>query len=99
MFFMQKQQHDDSRIFSEGREPLKEGESGATVVEYAVILTLIAAAIIFAVSLVGKDTRNAYEKVNTVLVENTSTVVEDDPDDKCKGKDSDDDEDCGIGND
>lgn len=68
-------------------------EDGATVVEYAVVLTLIAAVIIFSVSLVGEETRDAYEKVNNVLIE----VGIDEG--KCKGKDSEDDDDCGIGND
>ena len=83
------------------QRPLYEERAGwAWWVHPLILLTLIAAVIIFTVSLVGEDTRKAYEKVNTVLVENTSTVIEDDnSDDKCKGKDSEDDADCGIGND
>jgi Flp pilus assembly pilin Flp len=54
-----------------------ENENGATTVGYAVVLMLIAAVIIFSVSLVGEDTRKAYEKVNTVPVENAAVIGND----------------------
>lgn len=99
MTFIVRQSQGNSNATFQQNKRARGDESGATVVEYAVILTMIGAVIIFAVSLVGEESRGAYEKINTVLVENTETVIGDDSTDKCEGKDSPDDEDCGIGND
>ena len=68
----------------------KDDEEGATAVEYAIVLVLIAAVIIISVSLVGDKTRNAFDKASDALPGEST-------DDKCK--DSPDDDDCGIGND
>jgi pilus assembly protein Flp/PilA len=46
---------------------IKEGERGATAVEYGIMVALIAAVIILVVQAVGKKTSNAFESVNSVL--------------------------------
>ena len=42
-------------------------EQGATAVEYGIMVALIAAVIITAVQLVGTNTNNAFNDVNTAL--------------------------------
>ena len=46
---------------------IKEGERGATAVEYGIMVALIAAVIILVVQAVGNKTSNAFESVNSVL--------------------------------
>jgi pilus assembly protein Flp/PilA len=46
---------------------IKEGERGATAVEYGIMVALIAAVIILVVQAVGQKTSNAFESVNSVL--------------------------------
>ena len=46
---------------------IKEGERGATAVEYGIMVALIAAVIILVVQAVGSKTSNAFESVNSVL--------------------------------
>jgi pilus assembly protein Flp/PilA len=46
---------------------IKEGERGATAVEYGIMVALIAAVIILVVQAVGGKTSNAFESVNKVL--------------------------------
>lgn len=70
--------------------PMTDDDEGATAVEYAVLLTMVTALIIVAVAFLGENTRNAFDKVSAGL-----PGLED----KCKGKDSEGDENCGIGND
>jgi pilus assembly protein Flp/PilA len=43
---------------------IKEGERGATAVEYGIMVALIAAVIILVVTAVGRKTSNAFESVN-----------------------------------
>ena len=43
---------------------IKEGERGATAVEYGIMVALIAAVIILVVTAVGRKTSNAFETVN-----------------------------------
>jgi pilus assembly protein Flp/PilA len=45
----------------------KEGERGATAVEYGIMVALIAAVIILVVTAVGRKTSNAFETVNQNL--------------------------------
>lgn len=46
---------------------IKEGERGATAVEYGIMVALIAAVIIVAVQTLGTKTENAIQKVNQGL--------------------------------
>ena len=46
---------------------IKEGERGATAVEYGIMVALIAAVIIVAVQTLGKKTANALNSVNDSL--------------------------------
>jgi pilus assembly protein Flp/PilA len=46
---------------------IREGERGATAVEYGIMVALIAAVIILVVQAVGQKTSNAFESVNSVL--------------------------------
>jgi pilus assembly protein Flp/PilA len=46
---------------------IKEGERGATAVEYGIMVALIAAVIILVVTAVGRKTSNAFETVNQNL--------------------------------
>jgi pilus assembly protein Flp/PilA len=46
---------------------VKEGERGATAVEYGIMVALIAAVIILVVTAVGRKTSNAFETVNQNL--------------------------------
>ncbi len=71
-------------------------EKGATSVEYAIMLVLITVVIILTVGLLGINTRDAFNAVQPAFSGTPPPGAEDD---KCKGKDSDDDDDCGIGND
>jgi pilus assembly protein Flp/PilA len=43
---------------------IKEGERGATAVEYGIMIALIAAVIIVLVKVVGQKTSNAFSTVN-----------------------------------
>jgi pilus assembly protein Flp/PilA len=43
---------------------VREGERGATAVEYGIMVALIAAVIIFVVKAVGSKTSNAFQSVN-----------------------------------
>ena len=72
------------------------GQRGASAVEYVVLLTLITAAILVSVNLLGEKTRNAYEAVNPAFIGADEPTP---PENKCGDKDSEDDEDCGKGND
>jgi pilus assembly protein Flp/PilA len=46
---------------------IREGERGATAVEYGIMVALIAAVIILVVKAVGSKTSNAFQTVNSVL--------------------------------
>ncbi|HEX3326538.1 MAG: Flp family type IVb pilin [Actinomycetota bacterium] len=46
---------------------MKDSESGATAVEYGIMVALIAAVIITVVKVVGGKTSNAFESVNANL--------------------------------
>ena len=46
---------------------LREEERGATAVEYGIMVALIAAVIVVAVTAVGVDVRSAFEKVEKAL--------------------------------
>jgi pilus assembly protein Flp/PilA len=46
---------------------VKEGERGATAVEYGIMVALIAAVIILVVKAVGSKTSNAFQSVNANL--------------------------------
>jgi pilus assembly protein Flp/PilA len=46
---------------------IKEGERGATAVEYGIMVALIAAVIILVVTAVGRKTSNAFESINANL--------------------------------
>jgi len=46
---------------------IREGERGATAVEYGIMVALIAAVIIVAVRTMGEKTNNSIGKVNTEL--------------------------------
>ena len=69
---------------------------GASAVEYAVLLTLIAAAIILTVGFLGVNTREAFNTLNSEL---SDLAPSEEDENKCGDKDSEDDADCGIGND
>jgi len=69
-----------------------EDREGATAVEYAIMLTLITAAIIITVSLLGFSTRDAFDTFNTEM-----SIVTGEK--NCGNEDSPDDDDCGGGND
>lgn len=66
-------------------------EQGATSVEYVVMLVAITVVIILTVALLGINTRDAFDR--------TVVAFTGPPADEEKCKDSDDDHDCGIGND
>lgn len=68
-------------------------QKGASAVEYVVLLTLITLVIIVSVSFLGDNTRNAFETVSPAFSDGSVQQ------DKCGDKDSDDDKDCGKGND
>lgn len=70
-------------------------EEGATAVEYAVLLALIAVVIIFSVGFLGVSTRDGFDTVNTAW----SDTSQSEDDDACGNEDSPDDKDCGHGND
>lgn len=70
-------------------------EEGASVVEYAILITLISALIIASVGSLGKSTHDAFNTFN----DEWSNLVAMEERDKCGDKDSKDDLDCGIGND
>lgn len=72
-------------------------ETAASAVEYAVLITLITAVIVVTVSFLGQNTRDAFDSLNYSLADSSDTPPPED--DKCKGKDSTDDGDCGGGND
>lgn len=74
-------------------------EEGASAVEYAVLIALIAAVIILSVGFLGGSTRDGFNSVNPAWSDTVPGDGNDDPDDKCGDKDSPDDSDCGIGND
>jgi pilus assembly protein Flp/PilA len=46
---------------------LKKDEKGQTLVEYALLLVLIAIVVIAAVTNIGKTSNNTFEKVNSAL--------------------------------
>ena len=46
---------------------IKDGQNGATAVEYGIMVALIAAVIIVVVKVVGGKTSNAFESVNSNL--------------------------------
>ncbi|MDP9223554.1 MAG: Flp family type IVb pilin [Actinomycetota bacterium] len=48
-------------------QEMKDGESGATAVEYGIMVALIAAVIIAVVKVIGLKTSNAFETVNSNL--------------------------------
>lgn len=73
----------------------KRDEEGASAVEYAVLIMMISVLIIASVGLLGISTQNSYKKIASELSDLVTAVDKD----KCGGKDSDDDPDCGIGND
>ncbi|HEY5673184.1 MAG TPA: hypothetical protein VIR78_05745 [Malonomonas sp.] len=70
-------------------------EKGATSVEYVVMLVSITVVIILTVALLGTNTRDAFDAVKPAFTAVSPPAEEN----KCKDKDSDDDPDCGIGND
>ena len=70
-------------------------EGGASVVEYAILITLVSALIIVSVGFLGKSTQDAFNTFNAEW----SNLVAMEERDKCGDKDSEDDLDCGIGND
>lgn len=58
------------RIWCDGQNrmfEIKEGERGATAVEYGIMVALIAAVIIVAVRTLGQKTNNALGTVNSAL--------------------------------
>lgn len=84
--------------------PTDRKQKGASAVEYVVLLTLITLVIIVTVDLLGSRTQNAFEAVEPAFPGGSSSDASSSdgsgPDgDKCGDKDSDDDEDCGKGND
>lgn len=46
---------------------LVEDESGATMVEYAIMIALIAAICVAVIKIIGEKTNNAFSNVNSVL--------------------------------
>ena len=46
---------------------IREGERGATAVEYGIMVALIAAVIILVVKAVGQKTSSAFNSVNSVM--------------------------------
>ena len=70
-------------------------EEGASAVEYAILITMISALIIASVGSLGISTSDAFRTISSELSDLVIAVDED----KCGGKDSEDDRDCGIGND
>jgi Flp pilus assembly pilin Flp len=75
------------------------GEEGASAVEYAVLLALIATVIIFSVGFLGVSTRDGLDSVNPAWPDASRDETIDDPDNGCGNEDSPDDNDCGHGND
>jgi len=66
---MQKFYNKLSRVFAKAK---KASESGATAIEYGLIAALISVAIIGAVSSVGKNTSNAFNKVAAQMGKTTT---------------------------
>jgi pilus assembly protein Flp/PilA len=48
-------------------QEMKDSESGATAVEYGIMVALIAAVIIAVVKVVGAKTNNAFQSINSNL--------------------------------
>ncbi len=82
-------------IFKSFILPIKDSE-GASAVEYAILIALISAVIIATVSFLGTNTREAF---NVIASEFSNIVPTEDDENKCGDKDSEDDQDCGKGND